>query len=280
MRQGRAQIRIQTTKTQQWRVLNRACAHSTAASADVVSPRRHRHSRYMLCIIPIMYVLWSSAMEGQVPSSLPLGVCICPRITSCGRTPLANKALWRDFLHSVGWPPSWTTYCCWGWIAGRVVYSVRCRPDQPGPSAARDHAAPAHLRNCLSPPRPACVGFVLFWGRPKRGVEDPSTRGVLGSPNRAPDDSLPRSCHGAPSILLQRHPEASYFGYVSDSPATAAPNLGGEGIEPFGTGCRNATVDAFAPATCHIPNTTSAANMSRRHLLHPCHDRHVFSSGT
>lgn len=57
--QARAQIRIQTTNLQQWRALNRACALtlSTAASADAVSPRRHRHSRYMLCIIPIMYLL-------------------------------------------------------------------------------------------------------------------------------------------------------------------------------------------------------------------------------
>lgn len=81
------------------------------------------------------------------------------------------------------------------------------------PSAASDHAAPAHLRNCLSRPR---VGFVLFWGRPKRGVEDPSTRGVLGSPYRAPDDSLPRSCHRAPSFYRAATLWASYFGYVLD----------------------------------------------------------------
>lgn len=70
-------VRIQTTKPNNGRVLNRA-------SADAVSPRRHRHSRYMLCIIPIMCVLWSSAIDGEsVTSSLPLDVCICPRITSC-----------------------------------------------------------------------------------------------------------------------------------------------------------------------------------------------------
>lgn len=88
MGQGRAQIRIQTTKPNNGECsIERVCVHSTAAPADAVSPRRHRQSRYMLCITSIMYsvlspqpsvlpiVRYSSELGGSLPSLL--GVCIC-----------------------------------------------------------------------------------------------------------------------------------------------------------------------------------------------------------
>lgn len=126
-----------------------------------------------------------------------------------------------------------------------------------GPVSRQNHAAPAHLRNCLSLPR---VGFVLFWGRPKRGV-GPPTRGVFGSPCKSTGLQMIRFCDRAtqsvPSFYCSTVWGLAALGMCQ---TTQLPQHLWQ-LSLWGrTRCRSTAVDAFAPATRHIPNTTSASS--------------------